>query len=197
MAGKRKRDYDQQMVDVPKDKVISNTESHRFIQFLKKKIVEKKALLECPVCLETASVPIYACKKMHLICSSCYPKLETCPECRTEFSNPASSRNRLREETLEELRKLEQELQHEQERHKLEAEAKKKVTFAKTFTLSSNVAPACLNASLGVATPTPKQKVVKLESLGQNIVKLTDGKYSVQGPGTDDITLMILNQLIL
>ena len=39
------------------------------------KITKEKADLECPVCLETADVPIYTCPKQHLICSVCRPKV--------------------------------------------------------------------------------------------------------------------------
>jgi len=39
------------------------------------KIAREKAGLECPVCLETANIPIYTCPKQHLICSECRPKV--------------------------------------------------------------------------------------------------------------------------
>ena len=41
--------------------------SARMVDFLTKSIKEKESDLECPVCLETAEVPIYMCPEMHLI----------------------------------------------------------------------------------------------------------------------------------
>ena len=59
------------------------TDNKNLITFLTKSIEEKEALLECPVCLQTASSPIFSCgQQMHLVCSSCHPRLTTCPECR-------------------------------------------------------------------------------------------------------------------
>ena len=36
--------------------------TNRVIDFLSKSIKEKEADLECPVCMETAEVPIYMCQ---------------------------------------------------------------------------------------------------------------------------------------
>ena len=39
--------------------------------------------LECPVCRDVPkSLPIYQCLQGHIICNSCYPKLNNCPVCR-------------------------------------------------------------------------------------------------------------------
>ena len=108
---KRQRTRDQQFGE--RVEIEDNDYSPQFITFLQKKIVEKRALLACPVCQVTAVAPIYACQKMHQICSACYLSLEKCPECRTDYSNPASSRHRFREETAQELRMLELELEQE------------------------------------------------------------------------------------
>ena len=86
----------------------SNSNSE-MIQFLRMQVKEKESSLECPVCLEVASVPIFACPEMHLICSSCCPKLKECPECRAKYQNPPR-RHRFREETAVELKKLRAEL---------------------------------------------------------------------------------------
>ena len=48
-------------------------------------IKREEAGLECPVCLETANVPIYTCSRQHLICSECRPNVESCPECRNPY----------------------------------------------------------------------------------------------------------------
>ena len=43
--------------------------------------------LECPVCMETPeSFPIYQCTQGHIVCNSCYPRVENCPVCRVKKS---------------------------------------------------------------------------------------------------------------
>ena len=44
-----------------------NDSTARMVDFLTKSIKEKESDLECPVCFETAEVPIYMCPEMHLI----------------------------------------------------------------------------------------------------------------------------------
>ena len=75
------------------------------------KIIEKKTEdLTCPVCLETASAPIYLiCQQMHFICSDCQPKLTLCPQCREAYQRPPR-RHRYAERDAEELKDLEVEL---------------------------------------------------------------------------------------
>ena len=41
------------------------------IQFIDKQIGEKEKELECPVCFETATAPIYMCTEQHLVCALC------------------------------------------------------------------------------------------------------------------------------
>ena len=69
---------------------------------------EEELTCPCPVCLETATVPIFSCSESHLICSKCLPDLpkpSRCPICRKKFErNP--KRNRLAEAWLEELQDL-------------------------------------------------------------------------------------------
>ena len=84
---------------------VKNESTTRMMDFLAKSIKEKEADLECPVCLETAEVPIYMCPEMHLICSHCRPKVKECPECRVVYSG-APRRHRYAEKTAEELNKL-------------------------------------------------------------------------------------------
>ena len=43
--------------------------------YISKKIEAKVKDLECPVCLEVASSPIFKCSEDHLICSVCRPKV--------------------------------------------------------------------------------------------------------------------------
>ena len=47
-----------------------------------------KDLLECPVCFQTLSTPIYQCRSGHVVCKDCHPKLETCPICRELYDGP-------------------------------------------------------------------------------------------------------------
>ena len=81
------------------------------IQEKEKFIQEKESDLECPVCLDTAQVPIYMCEEQHAICSSCRmnDKVDKCPLCRVQyFGKPR--RHRYAEKNLEDLVKLREEL---------------------------------------------------------------------------------------
>ena len=60
-------------------------ENNNLSSFLVKTIEQKKAELACPVCLETAEAPIFTCQQMHLICSSCQPRVSSCPVCREAY----------------------------------------------------------------------------------------------------------------
>lgn len=44
------------------------------------------ALLECPVCMEYMGPPIHQCRRGHLVCAACKPKLPSCPTCRSRFT---------------------------------------------------------------------------------------------------------------
>merc|ERR1719507_792295 len=47
---------------------------------------EELEWLECPVCMETPrSGPIFSCRKGHIICRQCQPKVTQCPTCRDKF----------------------------------------------------------------------------------------------------------------
>ena len=56
------------------------------LDYINQKIEAKEKELECPVCFETASVPIFMCQELHLICSVCRPKVSECPECRLRYT---------------------------------------------------------------------------------------------------------------
>merc|ERR1719318_2407039 len=74
--------------------------------FLDKSISAKEALLECPVCYQTASPPIYKCSMEHLLCNKCLPRMrDRCPTCRAEFSR-GEMVFRLAEEMWSELQNL-------------------------------------------------------------------------------------------
>ena len=84
-------------------------ENKKVIDFMVKSIEEKEAELVCPVCLETAEAPIFMCSQQHLICSSCQPRLTSCPECREAYQGPPR-RHRYAERDAEELRNMQEEL---------------------------------------------------------------------------------------
>ena len=42
---------------------------------LEEQIKKKESDLECPVCLETAQIPIYMCQQQHIICQHCLKKV--------------------------------------------------------------------------------------------------------------------------
>eukprot|EP00092_Neocalanus_flemingeri_P000379 GFUD01000403.1.p1 GENE.GFUD01000403.1~~GFUD01000403.1.p1 ORF type:complete len:806 (+),score=225.30 GFUD01000403.1:35-2419(+) len=83
----------------------------RVSEFLAQSIKEKEADLECPVCFETADIPIFMCSEMHLICCRCRPKIRECPECRLPYTG-AAKRHRFAEKTAGELGKLKKELEN-------------------------------------------------------------------------------------
>jgi len=78
----------------------SKSEKHNFLNqqlaFFDEQIDWIESHLECPVCLETASSPIYQCQESHLICDSCRPQVASCPECRITYKGP-KQRNRYAE----------------------------------------------------------------------------------------------------
>ena len=60
------------------------------------KLKEIKALLECPICLESINaVPVYQCKEGHLICKECNSNLREilieCPICRKRLNQNRSN----------------------------------------------------------------------------------------------------------
>lgn len=57
-------------------------------------------LLECPVCMEYMGPPIHQCRRGHLVCSICKPKLPSCPTCRSRFTE---SRNLAMEKVADKL----------------------------------------------------------------------------------------------
>ena len=72
-----------------------------------KRIQKLEDILECPICLETASAPIYTCLQFHLICSKCRPQVSKCPECRETYKDQRNFRkHRYAEREAEELNKL-------------------------------------------------------------------------------------------
>ena len=81
----------------------------RFIVKKEKDISKKEEELDCPVCLETARLPIYMCSEQHIICSCSADKVANCPQCREELTRPLK-RHRYAEREVEELASLREEL---------------------------------------------------------------------------------------
>lgn len=80
-------------------------------ELLNATISKKESLLECPVCYQVSSPPIYKCTKEHLICSKCLPKMKNkCPTCRSGFARDVSI-FRLAEENWTELQILKSKLE--------------------------------------------------------------------------------------
>ena len=74
---------------------------------------ELEAELECVVCLETGSSPLYCCQEQHLVCSTCMPGVRRtgkCPSCRAPYPGGDLLRHRFAERTAERLGALRQEL---------------------------------------------------------------------------------------
>ena len=53
-------------------------ETQKFLLNINKKIEDKESDLECPVCLEVSTSPIFSCDEQHIICSDCRPKVSIC-----------------------------------------------------------------------------------------------------------------------
>eukprot|EP00092_Neocalanus_flemingeri_P072994 GFUD01089959.1.p2 GENE.GFUD01089959.1~~GFUD01089959.1.p2 ORF type:complete len:116 (+),score=33.95 GFUD01089959.1:158-505(+) len=52
---------------------------------LAKEIEEEERDVECPVCFELCSKPIFMCDLSHQICKQCRPKMKVCPQCREPY----------------------------------------------------------------------------------------------------------------
>ena len=79
--------------------------NEQLIKFIEDQISVKERELECPVCMEVASVPILMCQEQHLICSGCQSSVSQCPVCREPYEGTIK-RHRYAEKEAEELAKL-------------------------------------------------------------------------------------------
>ena len=50
--------------------------SYELLEYIGKQIEAKEKELECPVCLEVVSAPIFRCEELHIICFNCRPKVD-------------------------------------------------------------------------------------------------------------------------
>merc|ERR1712037_611365 len=83
----------------------ANIEAQRFLLNIDKKIEAKESDLECPVCMEVSTAPIFSCDEQHIICSDCRPKVSICPECREPYPDKPR-RHRYAEKAAKELEAL-------------------------------------------------------------------------------------------
>ena len=65
-------EVDKKIADLPTAPVYSQ----EMLDILKKQITGKRRELECPVCLEESSPPIFTCAAQHLVCGNCRCSLE-------------------------------------------------------------------------------------------------------------------------
>ena len=72
---------------------------------LTKEIEEKERDLECPVCFEVCTKPIFMCDHSHQICKHCRPKMKVCPQCREPYKK-YKKRNPAKEMTSDQLQML-------------------------------------------------------------------------------------------
>ena len=108
-----RRKEEQEMVSLKKEVESIEDMQKETLQILikekKESIKEMESSLECPVCLETANIPIFRCSKEHLICSKCRHRISNCPVCRETYQgNP--ERYRLAEKIVQEVGKMKEQL---------------------------------------------------------------------------------------
>eukprot|EP00092_Neocalanus_flemingeri_P032984 GFUD01035868.1.p1 GENE.GFUD01035868.1~~GFUD01035868.1.p1 ORF type:complete len:380 (+),score=110.30 GFUD01035868.1:38-1177(+) len=68
-------------------------------------IEEKERDLECPVCFEVCTKPIFMCDISHQICKQCRPKMKVCPQCREQYKK-YKKRNTVQEMKRDQLQVL-------------------------------------------------------------------------------------------
>lgn len=100
--GKEKDDLEGRL-DQVENKLRGNRRKERLLT-IHTQILRLQTNLECPICAETASTPIYQCREGHTVCSSCVYKIARCPMCRQD--GPVNVRNRYAENDSQELAKL-------------------------------------------------------------------------------------------
>ena len=71
--------------DYPKLEVARQS-NLKLLLYIEQQISSNESSLECPVCLEVASSPIFMCQEQHLLCGACRPRLQACPECRIHYT---------------------------------------------------------------------------------------------------------------
>ena len=121
MERPRERVDSQENLKKRKTKSFNEPENVKLLDYINDQIEANEKELECPVCLEVASVPIFRCEELHIICLDCRPKVKkknnptdltrlflevsTCPECRRPYPRKAL-RHQYAERAAEELEEL-------------------------------------------------------------------------------------------
>ena len=78
-------DSKRQLIELEEDLEALPTEmgyNQQRLQLLEKQINALQKDLECPICLNPCTSPIFSCPSQHPVCSTCRPKLEDCGVCR-------------------------------------------------------------------------------------------------------------------
>ena len=84
-------------------KIHVDNPEHLLLKFIESEIEDLEKELECPVCFNLATSPIFKCDDDHLICSSCKVKLMSCPQCREDYPKEGARRFRGAERQAEKL----------------------------------------------------------------------------------------------
>ena len=87
--------------------------TNRMVELLDWQVAVKRTELECPVCTEQCTPPIYGCQDYHMICKTCRPKIKACPECRLPYRGLQI--HRYAERDHQQMIELEQQLADEQQ----------------------------------------------------------------------------------
>jgi len=69
----------------------------------KRKLLDLREIVDCPVCLETLLPPVYQCCAGHLLCGTCKSKLTQCPTCSGSLGGAEGIRSRGFEQLAETL----------------------------------------------------------------------------------------------
>ena len=81
-------DSKRQLIELEEDLEALPTEmgfNQQRLQLLEKQMNSLQKDLECPICLNPCTSPIFSCPSQHPVCSSCRPKLEDCGVCREPY----------------------------------------------------------------------------------------------------------------
>ena len=76
MERPRERVDSQENLKKRKTKSFNEPENVKLLDYINDQIEANEKELECPVCLEVASVPIFRCEELHIICLDCRPKVK-------------------------------------------------------------------------------------------------------------------------
>ena len=76
---------DAQMKKLLEGENVNTSTTNRVVELLNQQIAAKCTDLECPVCTQQCTPPIYRCQADHMICKTCRLKIKGCPECRIPY----------------------------------------------------------------------------------------------------------------